>query len=161
MDVNAERELERFELKNGQELEHSAVFLSKAKWYVDYNGERKFTYLGWGDISKQNLEKIKEKIGIVGMFLITGSGGEITKTKEGIKIDHLKYIVTKDVIYYVLDREYNKEVFAMIEKGYFNREKNVIVIGNERLTVYRIEQNGLRSIALTSYEQALRVIMGF
>lgn len=179
MDINIETELERFELKNGQILEHSLVFLSRAKWYVDYNGERKFTHLGQGDVSKQNLETIKEKI-IVGMFFITGSGGGIKRIDKGFKIDHLKYIITKDMIYYVLDEYHDKETFAMIKKGYLNEKKMALMIGNEKLIVYEIEKScfvitqssdfshkrqkiegsGLKLIALT-LEQAIKIILRF
>lgn len=181
MNVDIERELDRFGLKDGQRLEHSSVFLLKGKWYVDYNGERNFTYLGQGDVSKQNLETIKEKIGIVGMFLVTGSGGGIKRIDKGFKIDHLKYIVTKDRIYYILDEYHDKETFAMIKKGYLNEKKRALMIGNERLVVYEIEKScsiviqdqdfshkrqkiegsELKVVALTSYEQAIKIITRF
>lgn len=181
MNIDTERELERFGLKDEQELEYSTVFLPKGKWYVDYNGERKFTYLGQGDVGKQNLEKIKEKIGIVGMFLITDSEGGIKRVEKNFRIDHLKYIVVKDMIYYVLDKYHDKETFAMIKNGYLNEKKRALMIGNEKLIVYEIEKgcsvviqdqdfshkhkkiegSELKLLALTSFDQAIKIITGF
>ncbi len=176
-----EKELERFGLEGKHELEYSLILLPRAKLYIDYGGEKRFIPLGQRNLSKQDFEKIREKISMMEMVLITDGGGGITKTKEGPNnVVHLKYIIVKDRIYYVLD-EYDKEDLTMIRDGYLDGQKRTLTIKGEKLTVYEIEKScfvivqgrgfghkhkkiegsELKVMALTSYEQAIKIIMGF
>ncbi len=191
MDIDTERELERFGLKDGQKLERSETFLTGAKLYVDYNSKGRFAYLGQGDIGKQNLEKIKGTLKTIweetdknkrGMFLITDGGGGITRVEKEISINHLKYIVIKDMIFYVFDIYHDNQYYDKDGhlKEYLLGKRKTLLAKDKEMTVYEIEkscfvivqghdfshkrqeveESSLKLIALT-FDQAKKIIMGF